>query len=163
MKAKNIITLLRRKANSIAIPDGDYQHLFIDDDGLLKMRKPDGSLVIMVEDSELFRLHGIVKKEDSDDIVIEHPFNSVFVRASAYSEADGIVPGVITDAEKVTFTLPLAVEGDPISILIEKLGESDPLIMTIRPWPYTPPVYLTPGEPIVVGGDGGGGNIKPNP
>lgn len=59
MKIFDIFNLRRRAANSVAIPNGAVHHIFVDTDGIVKMKKPDGSTVVLVEDTQIRHYHAV--------------------------------------------------------------------------------------------------------
>lgn len=157
MKIFDIFNLRRRAANSVAIPNGAVHHIFVDTDGVLKMKKPDGSTVVLVEDSELFRYHGVKVIDVNGSVVFEHPFVSKFIRVEWYYDNvknNEAVTYELTDENTVTFTIAGASEGDLISIFVEKLGESEESLMQTKPGYANPPLGPV-GDPV------GGISIKP--
>ncbi|HBG71429.1 MAG: hypothetical protein A2W93_14350 [Bacteroidetes bacterium GWF2_43_63] len=59
MEKVDIIKFKARANDSVATPRGDYYYVFIDADGVVKAKKPDGRTVVLIEDTQNRYYHAV--------------------------------------------------------------------------------------------------------
>jgi len=158
MKILELLSIRRRASNTVATPRGSTHNIYVDATGILRMKKPDGSTVVLVEDSELFRYHKTHVFDAENKVVVNHGFGSNFLSVQTWYTGNGnITVETSEDGNTTTFTVDYGgshppTEPEKVSIFIEKFGESDQTIVADGGnIDYVPPIDMDePGHAIPI-------------